>query len=130
MQQKLQQKKETPEEKIKKITEELEQKNKDYEELLGFDEELAVAFNDVDFCLKIRKMKKMIIYNPFIEAYHYESKSRGDDNQNKEKQARFAKEYAIFVKRWSKVINKRDPYFSINYRLDTDIPRINYNRIH
>ena len=104
-------------------------KKSDYEKVLGFDENLAVAFNDVDFCLKIRKEKMRIIFNPFIEAYHYESKSRGEDTQSKEKQERFAKEYAIFVKRWNKTIRKGDPYFNINYRLDTDIPRINYNKI-
>lgn len=104
-------------------------KKSDYERLLGFDENLAVAFNDVDFCLKIRKEKMNIIYNPFIEAYHYESKSRGEDTQSKEKQERFAREYEVFVKRWNKTISKGDPYFNINYRLDTDIPRINYNRI-
>lgn len=101
----------------------------DYEKVLGFDEKLAVAFNDVDFCLKIRKENKLIVYNPFIEAYHYESKSRGEDTENKEKQERFAKEYEIFVKRWSRILTKGDPYFNINYRLDTDIPKINYNKI-
>lgn len=104
-------------------------KKADYEQVLGFDEKLAVAFNDVDFCLKIRQAKKKIIYNPFIEAYHYESKSRGEDTQSQEKQERFAREYGIFVKRWSKAIAKGDYYFNINYRLDTDIPKINYNKI-
>lgn len=100
-----------------------------YNELLGFDEKLAVAFNDVDFCLKVRKAKLLIVYNPFVELYHYESKSRGEDTQSKEKQRRFAKEYELFVKRWKRTIGKGDPYFNINYRLDTDIPTINYNRI-
>lgn len=104
-------------------------KKSDYERVLGFDEKLKVAFNDIDFCLKIRKLRKLIVYNPFIEAYHYESKSRGEDTENKVKQERFAKEYAIFVKRWWKTIGKGDPYFNINYRLDTDIPQINYNKI-
>lgn len=99
-----------------------------YEKLLGFDEKLAVAFNDVDFCLKVRKEKLLIVYNPFIELYHYESKSRGQDD-TKEKQKRFAKEYELFVKRWKNTIAKGDPYFNINYRLDTDIPTINYNKI-
>jgi len=101
---------------------------KNYEKLLGFDEKLAVAFNDIDFCLKIRKEKLLIVYNPFVELYHYESKSRGQDD-TKEKQKRFAKEYGLFVKRWAKTIQKLDPYFNINYRLDTDIPTINYNKI-
>ena len=100
-----------------------------YIDMLGFDEKLAVAFNDVDFCLKVRTAKYLIVYNPFVEAYHYESKSRGEDTENSEKQKRFAKEYELFVKRWSKVIAKGDPYYNRNYRLDTDLPRINYNKI-
>ncbi len=104
-------------------------KKEDYEKVLGFDEKLAVAFNDVDFCLKIRKENKLVVYNPFVEAYHYESKSRGEDTESKEKQERFAREYGIFVKRWCRTLGKGDPYFNINYRLDTDIPKINYNKI-
>lgn len=100
-----------------------------YIDMLGFDEKLAVAFNDVDFCLNVRTAKYLIVYNPFVEAYHYESKSRGEDTENPEKQKRFAKEYELFVKRWSKVIAKGDPYYNKNYRLDTDLPKINYNKI-
>ena len=100
-----------------------------YIDMLGFDEKLAVAFNDVDFCLKVRTAKYLIVYNPFVEAYHYESKSRGEDTENEEKQKRFAKEYELFVKRWAKVIQKGDPYYNRNYRLDTDLPKINYNKI-
>lgn len=100
-----------------------------YIDMLGFDEKLAVAFNDVDFCLKVRAAKYLIVYNPFVEAYHYESKSRGEDTENSEKQKRFAREYELFVKRWSKVIAKGDPYYNKNYRLDTDLPKINYNKI-
>lgn len=101
-----------------------------YIDMLGFDEKLAVAFNDVDFCLKVRTAKYLVVYNPFAEAYHYESKSRGEDTQTPEKQKRFAKEYELFVKRWAKVIAKGDPYYNKNYRLDTDLPKINYNKIH
>ena len=88
---------------------------------------LAVAFNDVDFCLKVRKEKLLIVYNPFVELYHYESKSRGQDD-SPEKQKRFAKEYELFVKRWRRTIAKGDPYYNINYRLDVDVPTINYNK--
>lgn len=100
-----------------------------YIDMLGFDEKLAVAFNDVDFCLNVRTAKYLIVYNPFVEAYHYESKSRGEDTESPEKQKRFAKEYELFVKRWSKVLSKGDPYYNKNYRLDTDLPKINYNKI-
>ena len=100
-----------------------------YMDLLGFDEKLAVAFNDVDFCLKVRTAKYLIVYNPYVEAYHYESKSRGQDQESEDKRKRFAKEYELFVKRWSKIIAEGDPYYNKNYRLDTDLPKINYNKI-
>ena len=100
-----------------------------YMKLLGFDEKLAVAFNDVDFCLKVRKQGLLIVYNPFVYGYHYESKSRGEDTQSKEKQERFAKEYQMFVKRWADIIQKGDPYYNKNYLINTDIPKINYNKI-
>ena len=99
-----------------------------YNELLGFDEKLAIDFNDVDFCLKVRQKGLLIVYNPYVYGYHYESKSRGQ-NDSDEKQKRFAKEYELFVKRWSNVITKGDPYYNKNYRLDTDIRKINYNKI-
>lgn len=98
-------------------------------DMLGFDEKLAVAFNDVDFCLNVRTAKYLIVYNPYAEAYHYESKSRGEDVETPEKQKRFEKEYKMFVKRWKKVIGKGDPYYNKNYRLDTDVPKINYHKI-
>lgn len=102
-------------------------KKKLYEEILGFDEKLAVAFNDIDFCLKVRKKDLLIVYNPFAYGYHYESKSRGEDTENEKKQKRFAQEYELFVKRWAEVISKGDPYYNQNYRLDVDIPKINYH---
>lgn len=50
-----------------------------YEAVGGFEEKLAVAFNDVDFCLKVRKEGYLVVYQPRVEAYHYESKSRGSE---------------------------------------------------
>lgn len=100
-----------------------------YLDLKGFDEKLAVAFNDVDFCLKARQQNYLVVYNPFVEAYHYESKSRGEDTMTEEKQERFKKEFETFVERWGKTIEIGDPYYNKNYKLDTDLPEINYNKI-
>ncbi len=100
-----------------------------YDLVWGFDSSFAVNFNDVDFCMKIREKGYYIVYNPNIEAYHYESKSRGVDTENSEKQKRFENEYNMFVKRWKKEIVQGDPYYNKNYRLDIDIPKINYNKI-
>ena len=54
------------------------------EEVGGFDESFTVAFNDVDLCMKIRKAGYLIVYNPYAELNHYESKSRGyEDTEEK-----------------------------------------------
>lgn len=81
-------------------------------------EDFAVAFNDIDFCLKIIASGKKIIYNPFIELYHYESKSRGLEN-TPEKLERFRKEIDLFNKLWGDYKSKGDPYYNINFSLDT-----------
>ena len=48
-----------------------------YKKLGGLDEKLAVSYNDVDFCLRIREKGYLVVYNPFVEFWHYESKTRG-----------------------------------------------------
>ena len=57
----------------------------------GFDEELKVAFNDIDLCMKVRKYGVKIVFTPYAELYHYESKSRGMED-TPEKQLRFSRE--------------------------------------
>ena len=84
----------------------------------GFCEELAVAFNDIDFCLKVRRAGKLIVYNPYAELYHYESKSRGLED-TPEKVARFNKEIAVFEKRWPDILRTGDPYYNPNLTLDS-----------
>jgi len=84
----------------------------------GLEEELAVAFNDIDFCLKIRRLGKLIVYNPYAEMYHYESKSRGLED-TPEKLARFHKEIAILEKRWPAIMKEGDPYYNPNLTLDS-----------
>ena len=76
----------------------------------GFEEQLSVAFNDVDFCLKISSLGYNNIYLPHVVLYHYESKSRGYED-TPEKQARFEKEIAFMQTKWSKLIN-HDPCYS------------------
>lgn len=104
-------------------------KKSDYIKVGNFDEELAVAFNDVDFCLKIRKLGLNVVYNPLVCGYHYESKSRGTDDTSKEKMKRFEGEYHLFTSRWNKELASGDPYYNKNYLLDSDIPTVNYNRV-
>lgn len=83
------------------------------------DEKFKVAFNDVDFCLKIREKGKLIVYNPFVQFKHYESKSRGFED-TPEKKARFQTEIDRFHDKWQSVLDKGDPYYNINLRLDND----------
>jgi GT2 family glycosyltransferase len=88
-----------------------------FEEVGGFDENLAVAYNDVDLCLKIREKGYLIVYTPYAELYHHESKSRGYDNTS-EKRERFLKEIEYIRKKWGQVIDKGDPYYNPNLTLD------------
>ena len=82
----------------------------------GFDEKLAVAFNDIDLCLRVLQLGKRHVYVPDVELYHYESKSRGGED-SPEKKARFAKEISLMKQRWGDPIF--DPYYNINLTLDS-----------
>ena len=86
------------------------------DEILGFDERLEVAFNDIDLCLRIREKGYLIVYNPYSAFYHYESKSRGYED-TKEKVDRFNREYAFFVKRWQSKLIAADEYYNPNLTL-------------
>ena len=87
-----------------------------FEEVGGFDPKLAVAFNDIDFCLKIRKAGYLIVYNPYAQLYHYESKSRGQED-TEEKIRRFQGEIETFHEKWYDVLLKGDPYYNPNLTL-------------
>ncbi len=84
-----------------------------FTQVSGFNEELKVAFNDIDLCLKIRKADKLIVFTPFTELYHYESKSRGSED-TKEKRNRFKSEIELFKSTWKDFLEKGDPYYSPN----------------
>lgn len=85
----------------------------------GFDESYPYAFNDVDLCMKIREKGYLIIFTPFAELYHYESKSRGYED-TPEKLKRFYNEIDLFKKKWGDVLEKGDPYYSPNLTLDKE----------
>lgn len=91
-----------------------------YDELGGLDENLAVALNDVDFCLRLRELGKLNVFTPFAELFHYESKSRGSDVEeaSKANEDRYNKECALFKEKWKEVIEKGDPYYNVNFSLD------------
>ena len=87
-----------------------------FEEVGGLTTELAVAFNDVDFCLKVGRAGYRIVYNPYVEMYHYESKSRGLED-TPEKQARFIKEVVKLKELWPETFGKTDPCYNPNLTL-------------
>lgn len=84
----------------------------------GLSEDLAVAFNDIDFCMKLRQAGYLIVYNPYAELYHYESKSRGLED-TPEKVARFNREIATFEKKWPEILKNGDPYYNPNLTLES-----------
>lgn len=87
-----------------------------WETIGGFDVELAIGFNDVDFCLRVLKAGFRIIWTPYAELYHYESKSRGKAD-TEHKVARAAREDEIMRARWSEELERGDPYYNPNFSL-------------
>lgn len=87
-----------------------------FDQVNGLTEELEVAFNDVDFCLKVVSAGFYVVYTPYAVLHHYESKSRGFDN-TKEKSKRFDSEVLYFLNKWGEYIKKGDPYFNKNLSL-------------
>lgn len=87
-----------------------------FEESGGFTEKLSVAFNDVDLCLKVRKNHKLIVYDPYVQLYHMESKTRGAED-NKEKVRRFQEEIEYMRCQWIDILKKGDPYYNKNLSL-------------
>ena len=88
-----------------------------YEEAGGLDESFAVSLNDVDFCLKLRRLGYLNVFTPFAEAYHYESASRGSDMTG-EAAARYNDESARFREKWKAELEAGDPYYNPNFSLD------------
>lgn len=85
-----------------------------YEEVGGLEEKLSVAFNDVDLGLKIVTAGYLIVYDPFVELYHYESRSRGVDDEKRE---RHKKEVQYAQEKWKDFLEAGDPCYSPNLTL-------------
>ena len=75
-----------------------------------------MALNDVDLCLKVRSTGKLVVLDPGIELYHYESKSRGLE-ETPERHERFKNEIARFRKKWKDILEQGDPYYNPNLTL-------------
>lgn len=91
-------------------------KKEAFEEVSGFTEELAVAFNDVDFCLKVGKCGYRIVYDPYAELYHDESRTRGPED-SPEKVRRFQNEIEYMRTHWIDILKNGDPYYNKNLSL-------------
>lgn len=89
-----------------------------YRQMGGLDEKnFAVAFNDVDFCLRLLGAGHRNVFTPFAQAYHFESKSRGYDTQG-EKKLRFEKERANFQNQWAEFLAQGDPFYNPHLTLE------------
>ncbi|MCA8374194.1 glycosyltransferase family 2 protein [Burkholderia multivorans] len=88
-----------------------------YREVQGLDEHLVVAFNDVDFCLRVREAGYRNVWTPFAELYHHESVSRGYED-TPEKMERFVKEIEFVKNRWGDAL-WNDPFYSPNLSIDS-----------
>lgn len=84
-----------------------------FEETGGMDENLQVAYNDIDYCLKVRRTGRLVVYNPFAMLHHYEYKSRGAED-TAEKLARYQREVDLFTTRYADIISAGDPYYNPN----------------
>ena len=90
-----------------------------FEKIGGFEEELAIAFNDVDLCLKIRDAGYLIVYTPYALLYHHESLSRGSED-TVEKLKRFEREVMYIRSKWRVIFEKGDPYYNRNLTTDKE----------
>jgi GT2 family glycosyltransferase len=90
-----------------------------YQQVGGLNEvDLTIAFNDVDFCLRVREAGYRNVWTPYAELYHHESATRGSED-NPQKQARFNAEVAYMLRRWDHIL-QTDPAYSPNLTLDRD----------
>lgn len=87
-----------------------------FQTVKGFDERLAVAFNDVDLCLRLVRSGYANVWTPFAQLYHHESASRGKEDTSA-KQARFEAEVAFMNDRWGNIL-RADPAYNVNLTLE------------
>lgn len=88
-----------------------------FEELSGYDETLAVGFNDGDICLRARALGYYVVYNPFVELYHHEFSSRGREITNPALRQRYLQEKAYMQRKHARFFAEGDPF--INQAFDS-----------
>nr|WP_317361834.1 glycosyltransferase family 2 protein [uncultured Blautia sp.] len=87
-----------------------------YQKVGGMDEAFQVAFNDIDFCLRVRETGKLVVFQAYAELYHHESLTRGYETSQKNKK-RFKEEIKLFKTRWKDLLEAGDPYYNPNLTL-------------
>jgi GT2 family glycosyltransferase len=92
---------------------------KKYLEVNGLDEKFRIAFNDVDFCLKLREKGYYNIYTPYVELYHHESVSVGTPEANTRDPKEFAKETQLMYEKWNGLL-LNDPFYNKNLTLKSE----------
>jgi GT2 family glycosyltransferase len=92
-------------------------RRKVFEEIGLFEPEFYASYNDIDLCIKIRKAGYLIVWTPYAEAYHLESRSRGY-NLTKTRKRRLVQEMTLFKTRWKEELSKGDPYYNCNFSLE------------
>ena len=97
-------------------------KKEAFEKAGGFTEELAVAFNDVDLCLKTVRNGYLIVYDPYVQLYHMESRTRGAED-SKDKVRRFQREIEYMRCHWMDILKNGDP----NYNKNLSLTKWNYS---
>jgi len=93
-------------------------RRKVFEEVGFFEPEFFDSYNDVDLCLKIRKAGYLIVWTPYAEAYHLESRTRGY-NITSDKKRQLVQEMALFKAKWKEDIVQGDPYYNRNFSLES-----------
>ena len=88
-----------------------------FEEVGGFDEQFAIAFNDVDLCIRLRQLGYWNVWTPHAELYHYEQKTRGRDT-TPAKKSLLTHEMHAFMSKWWELLQQGDPFYSPNLSLD------------
>lgn len=95
-----------------------------FESVGGYDEEYKVDYSDVDYCLKLRERGLLVVYEPMVELYHYESMSRGF-HETINKKTLFCEDDGILHKKWPEYFVKGDPYSNPNLQ-----PSYFYHRLY
>jgi O-antigen biosynthesis protein len=88
-----------------------------FDEIGGFDEQYPLAGSDIDLCLKALSKHYLVVWTPYAELYHYESKTRGDETTREQKK-RFDKEKDYFQQQWDGFLEKGDPFYNPNLTLE------------